>query len=178
MDDRIRRASSEKRLRFGCTAATRRQAALASRSSLRQICALPPSMDSSIPVTKLESSEARNSAALATSAGSPSRPIGMVDTILSMVSSGCAAVSGVAIGPGRRGAPGTPQRSHPHDPSTHRTQRAVRPAHMPPRLLSAACTCPSCRLGAPPATVCLPEPPDAGQQVPAADDRVHNPRAH
>jgi hypothetical protein len=51
-----------------------------------QICALPPSTKSSMPVTKLESSEARNSAALATSSGSPMRPIGMVEAIFSMVS--------------------------------------------------------------------------------------------
>src|ERR1700684_221695 len=35
-----------------------------------------------MPVTKLESSEARNTAALATSSGSPIRPIGMVDSTL------------------------------------------------------------------------------------------------
>jgi hypothetical protein len=69
-----------------------------------QICALPPSTNSSMPVTKLESSEARNSAALATSSGSPMRPIGMVDAIFSMVPCDCAAVSGVAIGPGLRGS--------------------------------------------------------------------------
>jgi hypothetical protein len=34
-----------------------------------------------MPVTKLESSEARNTAALATSSGSPMRPIGMVVSI-------------------------------------------------------------------------------------------------
>src|ERR1700741_4629173 len=52
-----------------------------------------------MPVTKLESSEARNSAALATSSGSPIRPIGMVASILSMVSAGCR--STVAAGPAR-----------------------------------------------------------------------------
>jgi hypothetical protein len=49
---------------------------------------------------------------------------------------------------------------------------------MPPRLLSPACTCLSCHLCAPPATARLPEPPDAAQQEPAAENRVHNPRAH
>jgi hypothetical protein len=53
-----------------------------------QICALPPSTNSSMPVTKLESSEARNSAALAISSGEPMRPIGMVDTILAIASGG------------------------------------------------------------------------------------------
>jgi HD domain len=54
-----------------------------------QICALPPSTNSSMPVTKLESSQARNSAVLAISSGFPIRPIGMVDTILAMASAGC-----------------------------------------------------------------------------------------
>jgi hypothetical protein len=53
-----------------------------------QICALPPSTKSSMPVTKLESSEARNSAALAISSGSPIRPIGTVDAILAIASGG------------------------------------------------------------------------------------------
>src|SRR5882724_5603411 len=48
-------------------------------NAFAQICALPPSTNSSMPVTKLESSEARNSAALAISSGEPMRPIGMVD---------------------------------------------------------------------------------------------------
>jgi len=39
---------------------------------------LPPSTNSSIPVTKLESSDDRNNATLATSSGSPMRPIGTV----------------------------------------------------------------------------------------------------
>jgi len=51
-----------------------------------QICALPPSTNSSIPVTKLESSEAKNNAAFATSPGSPMRPIGMVETIRAITS--------------------------------------------------------------------------------------------
>src|SRR5882757_1825618 len=67
-----------------------------------QICARPPSTNSSMPVMKLESSEARNSAALGTSSGSPMRPIGRVDVISAIVSCGAAADNGVAIGPGLR----------------------------------------------------------------------------
>src|SRR5260370_35888889 len=59
-----------------------------------------PSTNSSMPVTKLESSEARNTAALATSSGSPMRPIGMVARILAMASGGCRSTMGVLIGPG------------------------------------------------------------------------------
>src|SRR5580693_10619810 len=65
-----------------------------------QICALPPSTNSSIPVTKLESSDARNNATLATSSGSPMRPIGIVDTIRAMTSADCRLARGVLIGPG------------------------------------------------------------------------------
>src|ERR1700722_5217359 len=65
-----------------------------------QICALPPSTNSSIPVTKLESSDARNNATLATSSGSPMRPIGMVDTMRAITSADCRLTSGVLIGPG------------------------------------------------------------------------------
>src|SRR6266851_2456605 len=65
-----------------------------------QTCALPPSTKSSIPVTKLESSEARNNAALATSSGSPMRPIGIVDTIRAIASAGCPSIAGVSVGPG------------------------------------------------------------------------------
>src|SRR5580700_7061833 len=65
-----------------------------------QIWALPPSTNSSIPVTKLESSEARNNATFATSSGSPMRPMGMVDTIRSITSGDCRLASGVLIGPG------------------------------------------------------------------------------
>src|SRR5258705_11142103 len=46
-------------------------------------------MNSSIPVTKLESSDARNKAALATSSGSPMRHIGIVDTIRAITSADC-----------------------------------------------------------------------------------------
>src|SRR5260370_42175032 len=65
-----------------------------------QIWALPPSTNSSIPVTKLESSEARNSAAFATSLGSPIRPIGMVETIRAITSGDSRLARGVLIGPG------------------------------------------------------------------------------
>src|SRR5437879_10002102 len=65
-----------------------------------QIWALPPSTNSSIPVTKLESSEARNNATFATSSGSPMRPMGMVDTIRAITSADCRLASGVLIGPG------------------------------------------------------------------------------
>jgi hypothetical protein len=67
---------------------------------LDQICALPPSTNSSIPVTKLAPSDARNKAALATSSGSPMRPIGTVDTIRAITSADCRLTSGVLIGPG------------------------------------------------------------------------------
>src|SRR6266404_2470160 len=39
-------------------------------------CAIPPSAKSSMPVTKLESSDARNRATLATSSACPMRPSG------------------------------------------------------------------------------------------------------
>src|SRR5258707_1573708 len=55
-----------------------------------------------MPVTKLESSEARNSAALAISSGSPIRPIGIVDTIRAIASTGCRVTCGVSVGPGLR----------------------------------------------------------------------------
>ena len=56
-----------------------------------------------MPVTKLESSEARNTAALATSSGSPMRPIGIVARSLAMDSGVCRPTSsGVLIGPGLR----------------------------------------------------------------------------
>src|SRR6202046_1542321 len=65
-----------------------------------QIWALPPSTNSSMPVTKLESSDARNNATFATSSGSPMRPIGTVDTIRAITSGDCRLASGVLIGPG------------------------------------------------------------------------------
>src|SRR5580700_1693011 len=65
-----------------------------------QTCARPPSTNSSMPVTKLESSDAKKSAALAISAGSAMRPIGIVDAIFAMASGGCRSTSGVTVGPG------------------------------------------------------------------------------
>src|ERR1700734_610626 len=65
-----------------------------------QTCALPPSTKSSTPVMKLESSDARNNAAFATSSGSPRRPIGMVEAIRPSTSADCRFNSGVLIGPG------------------------------------------------------------------------------
>src|ERR1700733_13041096 len=65
-----------------------------------QTCARPPSTNSSTPVTKLESSDARYNAALATSSGSPMRPIGTVESIRAITSADCRLVSGVLIGPG------------------------------------------------------------------------------
>src|SRR5208282_2984230 len=53
-----------------------------------------------MPVTKLESSEARNNTAFATSSDSPIRPIGMVDTIRATTSEDSRLASGVLIGPG------------------------------------------------------------------------------
>jgi hypothetical protein len=68
-----------------------------------QTCALPPSANSSIPVTKLESSEPRKSATLAISSGSAMRPIGTVDTMRPKASAGMAAFSdAVRTGPGLR----------------------------------------------------------------------------
>jgi hypothetical protein len=67
-----------------------------------QICALPPSTNSSIPVTKLESPDARNNAALAISSDSPMRPIGMVNTIRAIASLGCPSIAGASVGPGLR----------------------------------------------------------------------------
>src|SRR6202007_1751900 len=74
--------------------------AMEDRRDADQTCPLPPSTNSSMPVTKLESSEARNSTAFAISSGSPMRPIGMVDTIRAMASAGCPSIAGVSVGPG------------------------------------------------------------------------------
>src|ERR1700722_13970725 len=72
----------------------------ATAAALDQICALPPSTKSSIPVTKLESSDARKRAALAISSDSPMRPIGMVDAIHAIASAGSPSITGVSVGPG------------------------------------------------------------------------------
>src|SRR5690606_30271428 len=61
---------------------------------------LPPATSMVIPVTNDDRSEARNSAALATSSGSPMRPSGMLSTICFSASGGMAAVIAVRIGPG------------------------------------------------------------------------------
>ena len=50
-----------------------------------QIWAAPPSTNSSVPVTKVLSSEARKTAALAISSGVPKRPIGTLFTILANI---------------------------------------------------------------------------------------------
>src|SRR6266704_313398 len=69
-------------------------------------CARPPSTNSSIPVIKLLSSEARNSTALATSSGAPMRPIGVSSNICTLNCSASSFVcptlfpSGVSIMPG------------------------------------------------------------------------------
>ena len=47
-------------------------------------CAMPPSAKSSVPVTKLLSSDARKSTALATSSGAPMRPIGVSSSICTL----------------------------------------------------------------------------------------------
>lgn len=49
---------------------------------------------------KLEASEARKSAALAISSGSPKRPIGTIAVIAAFHSEGASCVNGVSIGPG------------------------------------------------------------------------------
>jgi hypothetical protein len=51
-------------------------------TSRPQICAAPPSTNSSVPVTKVLSSEARKTAALAISSGVPKRPMGTLLTIV------------------------------------------------------------------------------------------------
>jgi hypothetical protein len=53
-----------------------RRSVLALAAAYPQICAIPPSTKSSMPVTKLLSSDARNTAALAISSELPNRPIG------------------------------------------------------------------------------------------------------
>src|SRR5262245_16792862 len=83
-----------------------------SARTLRQTCANPPSTNSSTPVMKLASSDARNTTALAISSGLPSRPIG---TAVVSAFSRCCPVSdkpisspnpGVSIDPGDRRAGG------------------------------------------------------------------------
>src|SRR5438270_11591374 len=66
-----------------------------------QMAEKPPSTDNSSPFTKLESSEARNSAAVAISSGRPIFPRGIRDSNIRFPSSSrtCSCI-GVAIGPG------------------------------------------------------------------------------
>ena len=72
----------------------------------RQTCAIPPSTNSSTPVTKLLSSEARNTATLAISSASPIRPIGTCDARPALICSSSPgelarpSTPGVSIGPG------------------------------------------------------------------------------
>src|SRR5262249_41157770 len=67
---------------------------------------MPPSTNSSISVMKLQSSDARNRAAFATSSGVPIRPIGTAAMTFALNSSSCSLVPpamlppGVSIGPG------------------------------------------------------------------------------
>jgi len=61
--------------------------------SFPQICAMPPSTKSSMPLTKLLSSDARNTTALAISSGMPTRPSGMVVTWKSTNSCTCSFLS-------------------------------------------------------------------------------------
>src|SRR3984893_16275077 len=66
-----------------------------------QIAERPPSTDNSTPFTKLESSEARNSAAAAISSGRPIFPRGITDSNIRFASSSRTwSCIGVAIGPG------------------------------------------------------------------------------
>src|ERR1700748_3246318 len=68
-----------------------------------QIAADPPSTNNSTPATKLESSEARKSAALAISSAVPIRPSGTIDVICDLTSSFANTSNpGVWIGPGLR----------------------------------------------------------------------------
>ena len=58
-----------------------------------QICAIPPSTNSSMPLTKLLSSEARKTTALAISSGVPTLPSGIVLAWLSTNSCNCSSLS-------------------------------------------------------------------------------------
>ncbi|PYQ48997.1 MAG: hypothetical protein DMF78_19615 [Acidobacteria bacterium] len=71
-----------------------------------QTCAKPPSTNSSVPVTKLLSSEARNTTAFAISSGLPSRPSGTMPAIAfrrcspAPVDAASSVSPGVSMGPG------------------------------------------------------------------------------
>src|SRR5690348_15822451 len=70
-------------------------------SATFQMAEKPPSTDNSTPFTKLESSEARNSAAAAISSGRPIFPRGISDSNIRFPSSSRTwSCIGVAMGPG------------------------------------------------------------------------------
>src|ERR1700693_3455750 len=65
-----------------------------------QMAETPPSTDNSTPFTKLESSEARNSATVAISSGRPIFPRGIRDSNISLVSLSSRWESDVSVCPG------------------------------------------------------------------------------
>ena len=67
---------------------------------LAQIWAVPPSTNNSVPVMKLESPEARNSAAVAISRGCPKRPMGIIEANFALTSWGMGSKIAVSMGPG------------------------------------------------------------------------------
>ena len=76
---------------------------------------MPPSTRKVLAVTKLDSSEARNSTALAISSGSAKRPIGTCTSRLAARSSSLAnssLSSGVFTGPGHNALTRTPSRAN------------------------------------------------------------------
>ena len=75
---------------------------LFANSLVIQICPRPPSTNSSIPVIKLLSSDARNKTAFATSSGLPIRPSGIVfkRVVFICSSSNKRLRTGVSVGPG------------------------------------------------------------------------------
>src|SRR5258708_9070585 len=75
-------------------------------SRITYTCACPPSTNSSIPVIKLLSSEARNTTALAMSSGSPNRPSGMLASIDLKYCSLCSSFSAKPLRPGVLVEPG------------------------------------------------------------------------
>jgi len=87
----------------------------------------PPSTDNSTPFTKLESSEARNSATVAISSGRPIFPRGIRDSNSWIVSLSICSCIGVAIGPGLSG-PELVRRALPDDGSIL-TSKAIRKAN-------------------------------------------------
>ena len=73
---------------------------------------MPPSTTSAAPVMKLESSDAKKSAAFAISSACPSLPIGMWTSRRSRLTGSASrfAISGVSIGPGHMEFALTPRR--------------------------------------------------------------------